>query len=37
VGPIYHRVLVTGEPVDQAFTDRLVDSFLRRLPSTPDT
>jgi AcrR family transcriptional regulator len=37
VGPIYHRVLVTGEPVDQAFTDRLVDSFLRRLSSTPPT
>lgn len=34
VGPIYHRVLVTGDPVDRTFTDRLVDSFLRRLPST---
>jgi len=30
VGPIYHRVLVTGDPVDRTFTDRLVDSFLRR-------
>lgn len=30
VGPIYHRVLVTGDPVDQSFTDRLVDDFLRR-------
>lgn len=30
VGPIYHRVLVTGDPVDQAFTDLLVDTFLRR-------
>jgi AcrR family transcriptional regulator len=31
VGPIYHRVLVTGEPVGRAFTDRLVDGFLRRV------
>lgn len=30
VGPIYHRVLVTGDPVDRAFTDLLVDNFLRR-------
>ncbi|MFB7129673.1 TetR/AcrR family transcriptional regulator [Kitasatospora sp. NPDC056273] len=30
VGPVYHRVLVTAEPVDQAFTDRLVEAFLRR-------
>ncbi|MEU3461168.1 TetR/AcrR family transcriptional regulator [Streptomyces sp. NPDC006733] len=30
VGPIYHRVLVTAEPVDQAFTDRLVEAFLHR-------
>lgn len=30
VGPIYHRVLVTGDPVDRAFTDRLVTEFLRR-------
>jgi AcrR family transcriptional regulator len=35
VGPIYHRVLVTGDPVDRSFTDRLVDGFLRRLPSNP--
>ena len=27
VGPIYYRVLVTGQPVDRAFTDRLVDRF----------
>ncbi|WP_188280982.1 TetR/AcrR family transcriptional regulator [Streptomyces sp. CBMA29] len=32
VGPIYHRVLVTGDPVDRDFTDRLVDDFLRRHP-----
>jgi AcrR family transcriptional regulator len=30
VGPIYHRVLVTGAPVDQTFTDHLVDVFVRR-------
>jgi AcrR family transcriptional regulator len=35
VGPIYHRVLVTGEPVDRAFTDRLVDGFLRRQSAPP--
>jgi AcrR family transcriptional regulator len=37
VGPVYHRVLVTGECVDQAFTDRLVDHFLCRFPSHPST
>jgi AcrR family transcriptional regulator len=35
VGPIYHRVLVTGDSVDEAFTDRLVDGFLLRLRPTP--
>ena len=35
VGPIYYRVLVTGDPVDEAFTDRLVENFLRRV--TPDS
>lgn len=30
VGPLYYRVLVTGEPVGEDFTDRLVDAFLRR-------
>jgi AcrR family transcriptional regulator len=35
VGPIFYRVLVTGDPVDQAFTDRLVDGFLSRLESSP--
>lgn len=30
VGPLYYRVLVTDEPIDQGFTDRLVDAFLRR-------
>jgi AcrR family transcriptional regulator len=28
MGPIYHRVLVTGDPVDRTFTDQLVESFL---------
>ena len=35
VGPIYYRVLVTGEAVDGDFTDRLVDGFLSRRPATP--
>jgi AcrR family transcriptional regulator len=29
LGPVYYRVLVTGEPVDPAFTDSLVNTFLR--------
>ncbi|MGP3922784.1 TetR/AcrR family transcriptional regulator [Streptomyces sp. 8N616] len=31
VGPVYYRVLVTNEPIGRDFTDRLVDSFLRRM------
>ena len=31
LGPVYYRALVTGEPVDRRFTDRLVDHYLRRL------
>jgi AcrR family transcriptional regulator len=31
VGPVYYRALVTGDPVDRQFTDRLVDNYLRRL------
>jgi AcrR family transcriptional regulator len=31
VGPVYYRVLVTGEPVGRPFTDRLVDGYLRGL------
>jgi AcrR family transcriptional regulator len=31
VGPIYYRVLVTGEHVPPAFTDALVHQFLTRL------
>jgi AcrR family transcriptional regulator len=29
MGPVYYRVLVTGEPVRRDFTDQLVDQFLR--------
>jgi AcrR family transcriptional regulator len=32
VGPLYYRVLVTNEPVDADFTDRLVESFLHNFP-----
>ncbi|TNY37616.1 TetR/AcrR family transcriptional regulator [Thermomonospora catenispora] len=28
VGPVYYRILVTGEPVDEDFIDGLVDAFL---------
>ncbi|BBX61732.1 putative transcriptional regulator, TetR family protein [Mycobacterium saskatchewanense] len=28
MGPVHYRVLVTGEPVDDAFADRIVDSAL---------
>ncbi len=28
VGPIYYRVLVTGEPVDEKYIDALVDQFM---------
>ncbi|MDR7279397.1 TetR/AcrR family transcriptional regulator [Catenuloplanes atrovinosus] len=31
VGPLYYRVLVTGDPVGADFTDRLVDEALRGL------
>lgn len=30
VGPIYYRVLVTGQEVDRGFIDALVDGFLRQ-------
>jgi AcrR family transcriptional regulator len=29
VGPLYYRVLVTGQPVDAPFIDTLVDGFLK--------
>jgi hypothetical protein len=28
VGPLYYRVLVSGHPVPEEFTDALVDRFL---------
>ena len=28
VGPLYHRILMTGDPVDEAFVDLLVDHFI---------
>ncbi|MBX6769806.1 MAG: TetR/AcrR family transcriptional regulator C-terminal ligand-binding domain-containing protein, partial [Actinomadura rubrobrunea] len=31
VGPLYYRILVTGEPVDDDFIDGLVDAFLAGL------
>jgi AcrR family transcriptional regulator len=31
VGPIYYRVLVTGQPVSAEFTDHLVDRFLAQV------
>jgi AcrR family transcriptional regulator len=30
VGPIYYRVLITGQPVPPEFTDALVDQYLSR-------
>ena len=32
VGPIYYRVLVTGQATPPAFTDALVDAVLAHLP-----
>ncbi|MEU7588855.1 TetR/AcrR family transcriptional regulator [Micromonospora sp. NPDC049230] len=37
VGPIYYRILVTGESVDADFTDHLVDGFFSRQPLLPPT
>jgi AcrR family transcriptional regulator len=34
VGPIYYRVLVTGQPVPREFTDQLVHQFLVRQGQT---
>lgn len=31
VAPLYYRVIVTGEPVDDSFVDGVVEDFLRRL------
>lgn len=29
VGPLYHRILMTGDPVDESFIDQLVEHFVR--------
>ena len=34
-GPVYHRVLLTGLPVDGAFTDALVDRVLAPITEPP--
>ncbi|GAB2604277.1 TetR/AcrR family transcriptional regulator [Kribbella endophytica] len=31
VGPIYYRVLVTGEPVSRKYTDHLVTQYLKQI------
>jgi AcrR family transcriptional regulator len=31
VGPVYYRVLITGQPVPPEFTDALVDQYVARL------
>jgi AcrR family transcriptional regulator len=36
VGPIYYRVLVTGQPVPREFTDRLVDQFMAQVNPRTD-
>ncbi|MGY0232179.1 TetR-like C-terminal domain-containing protein [Longispora urticae] len=35
LGPICHRVLVTGDPVDELFIDRLVGNLLLRSTNMP--
>lgn len=30
LGPVYYRVLVTGEPVSRGFTDQIIEGFLAR-------
>lgn len=35
VGPVYYRVLVTGQPVPPEFTDALVDQYLARSKALP--
>lgn len=37
VGPIYYRVLVTGEPVPPEFTDALADLYLGCTARSPPT
>ena len=35
VGPIYHRILVTGDPVTDRFTDGIVSGFLSEYRQSP--
>jgi AcrR family transcriptional regulator len=35
VGPIYYRVIVTGQPVPREFTDHLVRQFLTQISQSP--
>jgi AcrR family transcriptional regulator len=35
VGPIFHRLMVTQEPLNDAFVDTLVDALLRGFGGTP--
>jgi len=37
VGPIFHRFLITREPLDDAFVDTLVDALLRGFGATAST
>ena len=34
VGPVYYRVLITGQPVPPEFTDALVDQYLAHAASS---
>ena len=35
-GPVYYRVLVTGQPVPRRFTDALVDRYLAEARPLPE-
>jgi hypothetical protein len=34
VGPIFHRLMITQEPMNEAFVDALVDALLRGFGAT---
>jgi hypothetical protein len=34
VGPIFHRLIITREPLNDAFVDALVDALLRGFGAT---
>ena len=36
VGPVYYRVLITGQPVSPEFTDALVDQYLAHTARSQD-